>query len=381
MAGMDYPSVGVVSNLDLGDVEYILGSQVRTVALLAPSAVEAGAADPKTPTYRDEGEFWRDVLSGRLRAGSAVILKDVSLVEWMPRSPGLYFTPQAEEARSAAAHFIERVDSRGSEIRYALSADDDKVTVYNPYGKMRMLQGGVGTVRLKPRVIQSLGDAWFMSATSSGAVHRGVPLAVPDHLYQRHIPAIADLGALRCDIRARLRFIPEELSRIYAAAVDVPQLYLEVSDLRAHPTQVRDAEDRLRVSIAVGFLSSYEGQQKMYSSWVYFNPARPGSFQANATWMDERYVQGKYQGRIVTDFDEQMRRFADASFSLAHVMDRAIPLEDARAVINATLGEHAFDALQRGLTLIDRSITVGNISNSTVAIGHHASVTMRASSR
>ncbi len=45
-----------------------------------------------------------------------------------------------------------------------------------------------------------------------------------------------------------------------------------------------------------------------------------GSVSETAEWLEEVYVKGLYGGSVVTDFDEQMARFASATFSLNGLM-------------------------------------------------------------
>ena len=57
-----------------------------------------------------------------------------------------------------------------------------------------MLQGGIGCVRLQPPLLDDGSRAWFMSATSSCAPDEGIPLLVPDSLYQMNIDGIVNLS-------------------------------------------------------------------------------------------------------------------------------------------------------------------------------------------
>jgi hypothetical protein len=116
-------------------------------------------------SYRDNNGLWEDVLlMNRLRMGHHITLESFFIFEWIPRSPGLYFTNRGREARAQAENSILKVD--------------DGVIVYDPYGKQSMLDGGVGTYRLKPiRLVD--GEYVFVSASSTGVAHKGFPIAIP----------------------------------------------------------------------------------------------------------------------------------------------------------------------------------------------------------
>ncbi|MDJ0870079.1 MAG: hypothetical protein QNK03_28585 [Myxococcota bacterium] len=205
---------------------------------------------------------------------------------------------------------------RREEDAYAHPESDDYLLIFDPHGKMSMLEGGVGCVRLRDQVVEGE-RVWFMSASSTASAHEGFPVAVPDSLYHSCIDQIATQGVLGCSLVGHLRFVPEPLDPVFDRYVDVPQLYLRVDSLE--PAGVA-ADEEPRVSVAVSFLSDWEGSRAYYASYVTFYPGIQGSLKKRAEWLDEVYVSGMYQGTIVTDFDEQMSRFSDAAFSLDKLM-------------------------------------------------------------
>jgi hypothetical protein len=167
-----------------------------------------------------------------------------------------------------------------------------------------------------------------MSASSTPVAHEGFPIALPEHYFTQCIDQVAALGALPCSLVGKLQFVPDCLEGIYGDYAPVPQLYLMVDELcPASASRGRPATPA-RVSVAVSFESAYEGRPEMYASYVTFYPGQPGSLQSRADWLENTYVKGMYQGRIVTDFDEQMRRFRGAVFSLHKVLNDQITFRE-----------------------------------------------------
>jgi hypothetical protein len=56
--------------------------------------------------YVDNATFWRDALSSQHFSGAYVVLDDFHLLEWLPFSPGRYFTNGAKFQRERAAKAI-----------------------------------------------------------------------------------------------------------------------------------------------------------------------------------------------------------------------------------------------------------------------------------
>jgi hypothetical protein len=312
-------------NMPSDDVRHIIETQLSYANYLRAPEQLKRAPDR---VFRDNQSVWHAVINERIRASMFITLEDFAILEWFPRSPGLFFTPGAELTRQKALLFLDDGLQRlGSEIRYALAATDDRVTVFNPHGKLEMLRGGIGAIRLKPRQVSSSED-WFMCASSNGIAHEGFPLVMPAELYEDCVDEIADRHICRRTVIGKLQFMPEPLVRLYEDYAGVPQLYLKVEELRPIRNANANKIEELAVTVGVSFRSSYEGQAKTYATFVYFDPTRPESFERNVGWMEETYVEGRYKGRIITDFDEVRGRFANAPFSLSKVMEQGLNREE-----------------------------------------------------
>jgi hypothetical protein len=315
----------LIKNLGSEDIDFILS----TLVSLANYGQEPSHLSPLPDRAFDNNiALWSAVLRRELRANVTVKLERFMISEWFPRSPGLFYTDEAAFAREDAMNFIESVPlvrefadlddaSRVMQSKAKLLAykEPDITFIFNPYGKISMLKGGVGSVRLRCRDTRE-GAVWFMSASSSRTAHEGFPLAVQDYHYQKYIERIQEGGFLLCDLIGKLRYLPEDLSRLYIDYTGVPQLYLYVEEIR--PLEEKKISDvyPFRVSVAVTFESEYEGESRMYASYVTFYPGIRGSMKSRIEWLEGNYVKGEYNGRIVTDFDETERPYSYSVFSL-----------------------------------------------------------------
>jgi hypothetical protein len=268
------------------------------------------------PATRDRrfvtnNELWEAILWERVRAPMHVVLDSFFIFEWMPRSPGLFHTPEAVQARNQAAHNVMLVDAG--------------MVVYSPRGKQSMLDGGLGCLRLRP-----VNDLWFLGASANGTAHEGIPIAMEDDLYQSCIDEIAERGALVRDVHAALTFMPAELEELYADYREVPKVYLRVTELRkpTHPQTRRGAG--LTVSVAASFEGVWEQRHGVYATYANFDPGTPTSFRDTVEWLEQEYVQRLHRGRILTDFDQQRSHFAHAPFSLAKVMTGTLQMDEVR---------------------------------------------------
>jgi len=171
----------------------LLDHHFRTLNYVLPPQKSRPPRRDSDATFKDTGQLWHAILKEKRRAYMPVVLEDCYLSEWFPRSPGLYHIPQARMARELAVAFIDRrfgaapIDDRirePAEARRRARRKEDHTLVLTPEGKMSMLKGGVGCIRLKP-VEQEGRIFWLMSASSSGVAHEGFPLAVPKELYNR----------------------------------------------------------------------------------------------------------------------------------------------------------------------------------------------------
>jgi hypothetical protein len=319
----------VLESLDYVAMEAVVMPQtIGRSLLMKPEAGRRG----RDRSYHASEAFWRDVLSERVGAERLVTLNQMRLFEWFPRNPGLFHTEQAEWARREAENHIRHIDPQTFSAYIALTdtfpdhaapirsvtwnARTTRGQIFTPRGKLSMLQGGIGCVRLRPAILNDSSRAWFMSATSSVSPDEGVPLLVPDDIFQNYIDRIREKGYATVSIRGRTRFIPERFTDICAARNGIPRLYVEVEEIEDGGPD----EDFGLVSVAASFVAELEGKTSIYAAYVTFDPGHSGARANAARWLREEYVQGYYKGKLLTDFDQQAPTISNTLFSLDEVL-------------------------------------------------------------
>jgi hypothetical protein len=347
----------LIQSLTNEDIAHSIVTQLATANYLVSPEMRPSKPDM---TYDDNEKLWADILDRQLNANVTLTLENFHLSDWFPRSPGLYYTPEAKIARDEAKYFLvssprslglENIDD--AERLYQSTGTGqtvpDFVRIYDPYGKASMLRGGVGSIRLRDKRIAA-GNVWFMSASSTPTAHEGFPIAVPDYEYHKYYNFIRDRGFIPCTLVGKLQWVPQDLQEVYNDYVGVKQLYLLVDEI--HPRPFTDAMELLpfRVSVAVTFESEHKGFPDTYASYVTFYPAVKDSLEKRKNWLENIYVKGMYQGKIVTDFDETERQFKNARFSLEKVMNHRINPDQVEEYLSEFQKYHPYQARDVHLT-------------------------------
>jgi hypothetical protein len=229
-----------------------------------------------------------------------VTLEEFHLFEWFPLAPGKFHTAEASQAREDAEQYLEQTL--------------DGKTYYNPMGKGLMIQGGVGNVRLLPRTINGE-EHYFMTASSTGICHEGFPVLLPRRFYGEIKARIRQDGAAPVTLRGEMRYLPDQLQTLFGSNRDVPLLYLHV-DMPPQRTAPRREVMNHEVSIAVSFRGKFQGEEGTYATFATFDPADQKDKERACQWIERFYVTEKYEGVVLTDFDEINPRFPRQDFSL-----------------------------------------------------------------
>ena len=279
----------------------------------------AGAAR----VYREETGFWRDGLEGgRLFETRRVTLENFVLLDWLPRSPGRYHLPEGAAAREGAGDRIIERNGQG--------------VVFDPIGKTGMVNGGMGCLRFLMKDVAQR-RLQFLGATSSGFAHRGVVVALPTDDYAAVADSIAEDGGVYCTLSGEVRFWRPDDALPFAAAVRLPRIFVLVDEL----TDVRRGDlPKLDVTPAVVFESEggeFEHSGPFYG-YAHFDPANAGSLDQAVDWLQNSYITSRYQGAVLTDFDERVSHFDDVACPLGTLMDRAISASVAIAPLSQMRG-------------------------------------------
>jgi hypothetical protein len=229
--------------------------------------------------------------------------------------------------------------SEEQQALYDASRAPDPV-VYDLYGKLEMLRGGTGCIRLNRRITPD-GALWFMSCSSSLSAEQGVPLALTDSDYERVIDDVTENGVLSCRVTGKVMVLPDSLLSLYHDYSGVPRLYVLVEALVPDPSADRLRTGRPTANVAVMFTAD-DPWPAVNATYIDFVSGQNGNLAQRLPWL-EYYVGELYGGTVVTDFDEQMTRFPHAVFSL-------------QKVASASLKESELQDVGRYLHLSDTSI-------------------------
>lgn len=277
--------------------------------------------DAQDVKFSSNEQFWEAVLFSRRGIGLRwVELIDFQVTDWFPRTPGLYFSPNAKRARREAEHYVTR--EQGLEF-------------YEPRGKMHMIQGGIGSVRFKP-INFGHDDYWLCTATSSRYCHSGIPLAIPNILMEK----IGFDFLYKFDISGQVRFLPDFLERHFYHMSRIPQIYISVDNIIPKRT-FRNLPVKITPMV---FFTGGQNMGLEQQENVTFVTCRSDSFDeldAASEWVD--WYARRYEGKIITNFDQQRLIFEDAPFSLQNVMNGNIRerdlqqfhIQNAEVVVNS----------------------------------------------
>jgi len=297
-----------------------LSTQILTANYLVPSAVSPNSIG-NTVSYHNNNTLWEmNNIRNSHYHGQRILLDSFFVFEWIPRSPGLYFTYEGYSARKKAKESV-------------VSIINGTVT-YDPYGKQSMLDGGVGALRLRPINIRGI-DWIFGSASDNGICHQGFPIAMPMELYLKYVDEIKNRGVICCDVIGVLKHIPENIDDLYHGFTGVKKLYLEVEEIRT-PRQIKSRTlAELDVSVAICFEGIFEGQKGIFAAYKSFDPGRKDDLASTVSWLQNEYV-SNYKGKVLTDFDQQENHFNNARFRLDKIMNLKISRRDLDLLHNDT---------------------------------------------
>jgi hypothetical protein len=146
-------------------------------------------------------------------------------------------------------------------------------------------------------------------------------------------------------------------------------LYLEVEEIRCNSNGC-GIDREPEVSVAVSFVSSYEGRPGVYATYVTFEPGKRGSFASSIDWLKHTYVEQLYSGRILTDFDQTKTHFPEAALSLRKIMSHQLKRGDIREVIELmhAAGQSAY--LLERIDLGEFATTEGGVARMRVFISY-----------
>ena len=245
-----------------------------------------------------EEQFWGqtgDVMFG------FVHLQGFRITDWFPRSPGVFWSKYAREAREAV--YANRPES-----------DPELGLIYTPQSKMGLIEGGgIGTIRLRPRVVDET-LCWFGTAVKSDHCHLGIPLAIPDTLLQQSSIRWGDI----VDIKGHVKFLQDVgLEDVGDQVAGVRPILVFVDELRGVTTR-RKSETPIIITPVALFQTDDEHERSKYS-FVQCAAGSDSELDEATEWI-EKYST-KHSGHIITNFDEQRPILADAPLSYQRLVN------------------------------------------------------------
>lgn len=274
-----------------------LSDHLRNANLQQQGSVNTEAKDLR---FNANEQFWHDVLRSRYGGRNSLGLRWVELsgfqvVDWFPRTPGLYHTPNADRARHEAERYV---------------SEQNGILFYEPRGKTHMMDGGIGSVRFKPISIKD-SDYWMCTATSDNYCHSGIPIAIPNKLMEK-----VDFQRLY-KITGQVRFLPEFLEHYLYHMSGIPQIYVEVDNIMELGNEKKPS---ISITPMVFFSAGREMGLDIKENVTYVTCKADSTNELNRAveWLE--WYANRYDGEIITNFDQQEPTFANAPFSLQNVM-------------------------------------------------------------
>jgi hypothetical protein len=257
--------------------------------------------------YLDDGSFWADLRGSDWHRIGRVRLVGFVLTEWLPLSPGRYHHPASARLRCEA--------QRHSHVEHGWR-------VYDLAGKVGMVMGGVGSLRMAEHDFSGQRSC-LLGASSSGHCDTGIPVLFSGDRWDQARERLARARcALRYDLVGRLRPIPDGAS-LYKHGTPLVSAFLQVEE--DDFSRYEDAPlPQIRSSFAIMFGDKLAWE---HYSFATFKPGSRTSLQRAVEWLRDRY--GLVQTDVLNDFDEQEEHFRDATveFALSQVVAGKVNLE------------------------------------------------------
>jgi len=245
-------------------------------------------------------DFWNCVLNSPHQKLNWVELNNFQIIDWFPRSPGLYYTDDAKYKRKMAMEDIQ---------------EKDGISFFKPRGKYHMIEGGVGSIRFKSIILENE-DCQLCTATSNQYCDTGIPLAIPTYLL-RKIDFRFDFFY---KIMGQVKFLPEFLEHHFYHSVNIPQIYILIDSIKRIDKTATISNPKITPMVFFKAKNrKYINEIVNYVTYVVCDSTNLKELDRGVEWI-EWYV-NEHAGEIITNFDQQRPTFRNAPFSLGNVMD------------------------------------------------------------
>lgn len=269
-------------------VEKFLIEHIRNVNLLRKPTLNQLVPDQEFSSNED---FWKSFITGQAKAMCWVKLNNFRITDWYPRSPGLFYTENAKWHRQQSERYRR---------------EENGVVFLEPYGKINMIEGGLGSIRFKTQLIDGEMN-WLCTATSDTFCHSGIPLAISEYLMRQ-----IDLeSGSRFTITGQVCFLPDSLQPRFSHVLRIPQIYVRIEKVE----EVSKDFQPIFITPMVFFTNS---ERRDHVTYMTCHANDFAELDRAANWLE--WYATKYEGEIITNFDEQRPTFDTAPFSLQKLM-------------------------------------------------------------
>jgi len=316
-----------------------LTEHLQLANVLSPS--KKNTIKIKDKEFLSNKSFWDDVLNEKTRALNWIVLNNFQIIDWYPRSPGVYHTREARLLREDAEKYYR---------------EKNGAYFYEPHGKRLMISGGVGSVRFKSLKIDNE-DCWLGTATSDGYCHSGVPIVIPNRI----VEVFGFDTKIKFSLRGQVRFLPDFLEKTFSHLNDVPQVYVYIEKIE----KMSSAENPVFITPTVFFTSKsqeYHHNEGLVT-YVRCQSSSRSAINQAIHWLEDYTT--RYEGEIITNFDQQRSAFKYAPFSLQNLMKGEVyegPLRDLRGYDHRDLFEAIKKVRELNLTININEANMGDIN-------------------
>lgn len=270
---------------------------------------------PPTKEYSGDAgnqDFWQDIHTDRLWDGRRIELLRFNLTEWVPLQPGLF-------------HAAESAASRGVALRYA-AFNTALGLHFKPYGKVSMLESGVGCARLGA-VRHDNKVQYILGASFSQSCDEGIPLIVDATDYEMLAERIRDLGAVCASLYGRIRLLPAATWDMTQHFDQKPSYCISVESMNMEKSR---APQSMLAAVYITFTNAKSVEPRSGQWATSYCQFRPGSRYNNITeavrWLRAYTEHYSNKGcRIIADFDAYHSYFDNTDLPLPERLRVAYP--------------------------------------------------------
>jgi hypothetical protein len=267
--------------------------------------------------YYENNDLWTAILGNDLFLTKRVRLCDFCVLEWLPGCPGLYFTEEAERARNDAEYSFNSMTNE-----------------YLPLGKLRMIEGGIGSVRLIPK---NEGDKYLLGASSNGISHQGIPLVLSPEVYSQCIEEISEHGYLVADVIGTI--VPAPPAELLFYKNNIPKYAVSVDRIERKKSVPVDVQ--ITVNAIYSTDREFKNPAQTLSKYTFktFTPdKREKNLEAAVQWIEDhaaRYSNGE-EFWFLSDFDQKRGHFsAPVKIPVIDVMQKQIKQSVIQEISNS----------------------------------------------